>query len=93
VSDRATTRNDPICTRSKTPSSRARSGCLRRSEELARDLAKGGRGFKFSNDQHLELTDIVYTSGSLERQGEPMTERELSRAAARRLAIIRHAEE
>jgi hypothetical protein len=30
----------------------------------------------------LELTDIVYTSGSLEEKGEPMTERELSRAAA-----------
>ena len=27
------------------------------------------------------------------RQVEPMTERELSRAATRRLAIIRHAEE
>jgi transcriptional regulator of acetoin/glycerol metabolism len=40
----------------------------------------------------LELTDIVYTSG-LGSKGGPMTERELARGAARRLAMIRHAQE
>jgi hypothetical protein len=40
----------------------------------------------------LELTEMVYTSGS-RGGGGPMTERELTRNAARRLAIIRHAQE
>jgi transposase-like protein len=40
----------------------------------------------------LKLTDIEYTSG-LRGKGDPMTERELERIAARRLAIIRHVEE
>jgi transposase len=40
----------------------------------------------------LKLTDIVYTSGP-PRKGEPVTEQELARGAARRLAIIRHAQE
>jgi transposase-like protein len=40
----------------------------------------------------LELTDIVYTS-VLRGEGGSVTEKELARGAARRLAIIRHAQE
>ena len=40
----------------------------------------------------LKLRDIVYTSGP-PSEGEPMTERERDRNAARRLAILRHARE
>jgi len=39
----------------------------------------------------LGVTELVYTSGS-PNKGEPMTEREMARNAARRLAIIRHAQ-
>ena len=55
------------------------------SDNSSKNLGAPGRN-------RLELTEIVYTSGPPNGRGS-VTEKELARGAARRLAIIRHAQE